>query len=312
MGVKNLAFCVCDVSLHETTNSGKDIDKLSRSKSSLAVVDWKRIAAAAFEAIQPNGPEPTEAQKLLASSRKLHDLYSPAALSRTAHHVIKSFLAYRPNVILIERQRWRSGGGAAVQEWTLRVNTLEAMFWAILTSMKLQSHNGSTEDNHANSQKFPEVWGVFPARVAQFWAGAAPEKTITGGRMKVEKKDKIAVVKRWVEQEQSVSSSSASTSAQRTFDLSFSHEAKSTLGTFTSSPRGRSSRSRGSASSEEAVTGDSAAALTPDQRGKVDDLADCLLQAAAWTQWEINRQRIQNREDDDAVLRLLEHSEVET
>jgi len=312
MGIKNLAFCVCDVSLHETANSGKDIEELSRSKASLAVVDWKRIAAAAFAAIQPNGPEPTEAQQLLASSGNLHDLYSPAALSRTAHHVIKSLLAYKPNVILIERQRWRSGGGAAVQEWTLRVNTLEAMFWGILTSMKLQSHSGSTEDNHANSQEFPEVWGVFPARVAQFWAGAAPEKTVTGGRRKVEKKDKIAVVKRWVEEEQSMSPSSASTSAQRTFDLSFSHEAKSTLETFTSSQRRRSSRSRGSAPSEEAVTGDSAAGLTPDQRGKVDDLADCPLQAAAWTQWEINRHRVQSSEDDDAVLRLLEHSEVET
>jgi len=312
MGIKNLAFCVCDVSLYETANSGKDIGKLSRSKASLAVVDWKRIAAVAFEAIHPNGSEPTEAQQLPASSGNLHDPYSPAALSHTAHHVIKSLLAYKPNVILIERQRWRSGGGAAVQEWTLRVNTLEAMFWGILTSTKLQGYGSSAQASQANTCEFPDVWGVFPARVAQFWAGAAPEKTSSGWRRKVEKKDKITVVKRWVEEEQSVSSCSASTSAQRTFDLSFSHEAKATLETFTSSPRRRSSRSRGSGLSEQAVTEDSAAALTPVQRGKVDDLADCLLQAAAWTQWEINRQRIQSSEDDDAVLRLLEQSEVET
>ena len=43
--------------------------------------------------------------------------------------------AYNPHTILIERQRYRSAGGAAIQEWTVRVNMLESMFHATLHTL---------------------------------------------------------------------------------------------------------------------------------------------------------------------------------
>ncbi|KAL2160188.1 hypothetical protein VTH06DRAFT_1844 [Thermothelomyces fergusii] len=65
------------------------------------------------------------------------EAYSPAALSAlTAHLVRTRLLPLRPTHVLIERQRFRNRGGAAVTEWTLRVNSLEAMLHAALAALR--------------------------------------------------------------------------------------------------------------------------------------------------------------------------------
>ncbi|KAJ8120129.1 hypothetical protein ONZ43_g3085 [Nemania bipapillata] len=66
------------------------------------------------------------------------DIFAPAALAKATNAFLRDTvlrLEPLPTHILIERQRWRSGGSSAIQEWTVRVNTLEAMLHASLRTL---------------------------------------------------------------------------------------------------------------------------------------------------------------------------------
>ncbi|KAI9893339.1 MAG: hypothetical protein M1814_000469 [Vezdaea aestivalis] len=63
-------------------------------------------------------------------------------------------------------------GGPAVQEWTLRVNILEAMLHAVLRTLK--------EEGKLRA----EVVGMSPARVAAFWLGDVRGSGVGGGEEK--------------------------------------------------------------------------------------------------------------------------------
>ncbi|KAI1115501.1 mitochondrial resolvase Ydc2 [Nemania sp. NC0429] len=92
--------------------------------------------------------------------------FSPAALAKTANAFLRDTvlrLDPRPTHVLIERQRWRSGGAAAIQEWTVRVNTLEAMLHASLRTLRdVGAWDG-------------DVVSVWPQRVGQLFLGGAPD-----------------------------------------------------------------------------------------------------------------------------------------
>jgi len=73
---------------------------------------------------------------------------------------------YEPDTILIERQRYRSAGGAAIQEWTVRVNMLESMFHAVLHTLRAQG----------GKVKEFDVFSVSPRRITGFWLADLDEK----------------------------------------------------------------------------------------------------------------------------------------
>jgi cruciform cutting endonuclease 1 len=60
----------------------------------------------------------------------------------TLNLVQSHLLPLRPTHVLIERQRFRTGGAAAIFEWTLRVNTLEAMLHAVFASLNGRRQGG--------------------------------------------------------------------------------------------------------------------------------------------------------------------------
>ena len=81
-----------------------------------------------------NGEKEVDAD---AESGTEPDPFSPASLARVTTALVRdALLPLRPTHVLIERQRFRSAGHAAVQEWTLRVNTLEAMLHAALRTVR--------------------------------------------------------------------------------------------------------------------------------------------------------------------------------
>ncbi|KAI0484236.1 mitochondrial resolvase Ydc2 [Xylariaceae sp. FL0804] len=128
------------------------------------------------------------------------DRFSPARLAVTASDFVLGTvlrLDPPPTHVLLERQRFRSRGAAAVQEWTLRVNTLEAMLHAALRVLR------------ALGRWRGEVESVSPAGVAAFWLEADKyavsgdgEGRARSGKMdnKMKKKLKIDVLRGWLDQ----------------------------------------------------------------------------------------------------------------
>lgn len=337
MGIKNLAFCVCDVPALDSRvpmkRSKKSVPE-SESILELSVVAWKRIAVTG--STTPIGKKKKkkkskaeEEEAVVAKTKEAphienEDPFSPMSLSKTAYKLVREILLpYAPDTILIERQRFRSGGGSAVQEWTVRVNMFESMIWAVLTTLK---NEGPSKDKGK-----PQVWDVSPMRVASFWIGDAARKLKKQkdggvmkkkGRTKVEKKEKVDLVQRWI------LSDAGGIEVNEAVDISFRDEAARTRDAFLASKIGVNRKpaalrkvkepkvKRGAKSVVLPVielpgTGDGSAEETLQEEplldiGKLDDLADCLLQAGAWTKWEMNRKVILAMIEDDDVERVEE------
>lgn len=275
MGIRNLAFCALEAP--PATES-------SRTRP-LKVTAWKRMDLLSATAASPEAQEviadteqfgpgsgkskakktkrkKTKTQRDLASAIA-KEAFAPSSLSKTAYGVTTELLSLKPSTILIERQRFRSGGASTILEWTIRVNMLESMLWACLETLR------ASEPGPAS----PNIQAVSPQRVAQFWteglAGISllPSEDLVmrsssaartagealGRKGKVDKKAKVAIVKSWVAGE------------SNDVSLTFEGQAAEISEAFKQARGGQ------------VVAG-----------GKLDDLADCLLQAVAWARWEEN------------------------
>jgi cruciform cutting endonuclease 1 len=273
MGIRNLAYCVIDVPAHRHATQSK-----------LHVQSWKRLDL--LEKIRPAAAIPlsefesedAEGKPDVVAKAILKNSFTPSIMSKVALQVAQDFLAHKPDILLIERQRFRSGGGSAIQEWTIRVNTLESMLWACFETLK-----------HSQGQEtFPSVQEVAPKRVASFWTASRdaqlptadlfeadyspPELKVAGSEAKAAstgKKEKIAVLRSWLDGSGRVS-------------LDFSPETQATAAAFATGLKRR--KSKGDESTE--------TDMVLERETKLDDLADCVLQGAAWIRWEENRRAI--------------------
>lgn len=257
MGIRNLAYC--RLSIPDNWTKG--------AKASHPVLeDWARIAISRKASLED---APSESP---ASTSKAKEAFDPATYSQFAYNLVSTLLASPspPTQILIERQRFRSMGGSSVQEWTLRVNMFEAMIYAVLKSFQSQSLWTGT------------VHPVAPGKVANFWLEATkPEKSTpvpesTSTKPVNIKAVKIDIVARWLEDKTHFALEG------RTAELGRAYLQK------------RQGRKRIMAEEKEAL-GSAGAALVPAEIGKLDDLADCLLQGMAWIKWEENRRGVLDR-----------------
>lgn len=217
------------------------------------------------------------------------DRYSPASLAIATDRLVRhDLLPLKPTHVLIERQRWRSGGAAAVQEWTLRVNTLEAMLHASLRTLRELGHwNG-------------ELVSVAPNRVARFWpppptmseetakmrrsrsAKAVDGETRKGAKSQQNsKKYKIGVLTSWLAMKRGSE-----------IILPANRDTEDAVKWF----RSKLTRSRKKSSDVEDLIRDAGPR-------KLDDLTDSLLQGVAWLKWEENRAILLREE---GLIRLLE------
>ena len=330
MGVKNLAFCVADASMQSRAGqSGKsESDSEARQvEAKMHTIAWRRVdvmhemAEANARHQLPIGDH-SVAQDRFHPDSNFEESFHPRVLARTAHALLtRVLLPYKPDIILIERQRYRSGSGAAIQEWTVRVNMLESMLWAVLEALKGDTWNLPSPSNTEDAGQ-PQVFDVSPARVGTFWIDSldeehdarrsaasiqafelgpkgevsekACESVATARKMstaKVRKKDKIQLVRSWLSHAP-YSSKTARTGSDKEqvqeinapITFSFAPEAEETREALCTI---RSSTKRSKITNKNI-------AKTGDVR-KLDDLADCFLQTAAWVAWEWNRLEIQRK-----------------
>lgn len=210
---------------------------------------------------------------------KTENEFSPARMAVTAVRFVRqTLLPLNPTHVLIERQRFRTGGAAPVQEWTLRVNTLEAMIHAAFRTL--------VECGHWDG----EVVSVSPTHVGPFWldggegdGGKSKSKGLKGAKAKLNmKKEKIDILGNWLEAGDVVLPQNESVEAM--------------VDTFTQywkrKPHARKLKMpKGSEGGEDEVI------------KKIDDLADSVLQGLAWIKWEENKA---NLHSTDGIMKLLD------
>ncbi|KAF7194693.1 Cruciform cutting endonuclease 1, mitochondrial [Pseudocercospora fuligena] len=263
MGIRNLAYCVIQRPAGEA------------GKEPLAVKTWKRmdllnrLGRAQPTSLEEEASDTATVETAQKDASVLDKTaFLPSSMARTAYSITRELLKHEPDDILIERQRFRSGGAATILEWTIRVNMLESMIWACLET--LRSITGTV--------LFPDVHSIDPKRVAAFWVagknvplhppldmfqngGTAELLKLAGtGRETIEKGDKVEIVRSWIRGESDV-------------QLTFDNDAAKIAEAFTIPKR--------NARVAQQLAG-----------GKLDDLADCLLQAVAHLRWQENRTRI--------------------
>lgn len=276
MGLRNLAYCVVDFSEH--TSSRRNDKTPTSVPAALRISEWRKQDLLST-------PAPMRMQSLAANEENgtnphpPTNPFTPSTLSPIAHALARTLLSHNPHIILLERQRFRTGGSAAIQEWTVRVNMLESMLHACLYTLRQAAPRGN----------FPEVREISPARVAHFWAAAAAASSLSSDvvltppslleglapssvdvvlaevKKKMQKKDKISVVRKWM-----------TGGADPGMQLQFEDGVSRTRDMFLLPSRTRARMKDGVREVQ-----------------KVDDLADCLLQAAAWVRWEENSRSIQ-------------------
>jgi cruciform cutting endonuclease 1 len=276
MGIRNLAYCVIDVPANRYATNEK-----------LHVQSWRRLdllekmrPEVAIPLAKPSLDRVADAPDSVAQA-VLKNSFTPSIMSKVALQVAQDFLAHKPDIVLIERQRFRSGGGSAIQEWTVRVNTLESMLWACFETLK-------ASQVMPKSGTFPAVHEVAPKRVASFWTAspeahlpstdlfapdfALPELKASSSTAKAAstgKKEKIAVLRSWLDGSGGVS-------------LNFSAETQKIADAFAQGIKRRKPKSDETGGADPVI----------ERETKLDDLADCVLQGAAWVRWEENRRVI--------------------
>jgi len=262
MGIKNLALCLLSVPEKSGFSTQKSLK--ARSQGLPQLLAWDRFSVLDRVKTPGNGIEEVAKDDEHSPSKKLGDfpvdaaIFQPANFAPIATGLVRDLLdKYKPTLILIERQRHRSMGGSAIQEWTMRVNMFEAMLHAIIRML--------IEDGHWSDGK---VVSISPQRMTSFWLSNVTEDSITDKEIKPTKKIskstkskllKIGIVKEMLQSGDTVRIEEGNESVRKIAKMFES------LG---------SKRKKG-----EVIV----------EKEKLDDLADCLLQGLATIEWEKNR-----------------------
>jgi cruciform cutting endonuclease 1 len=334
MGIKNLAYCVANLSC-----SPYALSTANRPNAAVDISAWKKIDL--IEKTRAGSSNSDTVEEMGANEDQ--DPFSLAVLSRTTHRLVtQEILSYEPDIILIEKQRWRSGGGSAILQWTVRVNTLEAMLWAILEAQKGSAHIDAHRHS-TNTRRDYEVFAIDPKRVGHYWleqhARAVAERTKSKGntltsqpseeenrgkkisRSKAEKKAKISLLRSWLAINPASSAPSTPLSSPEitfTFDPA-TEPIRQAIHAPLKKPRQKKSAKKEATSEPQGIPAELAIDTIPDaELNKLDDVTDCFLQAAAWVAWELNRMQLLDARqsgaeesaslDEAAVLEMIRHT----
>ncbi|KAA8649114.1 hypothetical protein EYZ11_000673 [Aspergillus tanneri] len=315
MGIRNLAFAHLLVPRGDPTN----VDNLPPIPILNA---WQRLSVSSLPLDDPlsssteekgiqTGPD-TETETGIDTGNEPEterkEDFSPSVYAPHAYFLLTTLLStYRPTHVLIERQRFRSGGASAVQEWTLRVGVFEGMLYAVLCTLARERGGVFA----------PVVVGVEPRRVLRFWSSSFPsssssssnsslssslsqeqmEEDQEAGKKKKKtvssrdgKKLKINLVGRWL----TSSSSSEIVDGNDTrrvgskIQIGNDPDLRRWVEAYLAQWLGQGQGKKRSNSPSRTRT-----QMDPSvEIGKLDDLADCLVQGVTWLDWLVMRDRV--------------------
>ncbi|PWY93685.1 ribonuclease H-like protein [Aspergillus sclerotioniger CBS 115572] len=297
MGIRNLAFACLSVppdpaSLSGGDNLGKNYEGGGGTGNQIVLEAWRRlsiprireefnlpVSMSMSESLAKTGirliaseeehTTTTDTGDSITSPAATKEDFSPAVYAHHAYSLITTLLdLYKPTHILIERQRFRSGGGSAVQEWTIRVGVFEGMLYAVLRTLRVAvGGEGGLVGGEV------EVWGMEPGRVSRFWGEEGDQSNAGDGdgdgkkkRKSVRdvKKMKIGLVGGWLGEESG------------RVVVGEDGEVRKWVDAFLEKYQGKRSKK-----------GDGKVEI-----GKLDDLADCLVQGVTWLEWQRMRQKV--------------------
>ncbi|KAF1849997.1 ribonuclease H-like protein [Cucurbitaria berberidis CBS 394.84] len=326
MGIKNLAYCDVEV----------DYPSKDSLNATMEVLRWEKIDLVKARRNVPDRlPSAEKIKKGTKDEDGDVDPYSLPILSATAYSLVRNMiLVGEPDIILIEKQRWRSGGGSAIQQWTIRVNTLEGMLWAVLETLHSERKLMLPKLREPEGERDYEVSGVDPKRVGHYWlaqkarqAGTVESIADTQGaaseeedkvvnkkemsRSKAEKKAKIAILRSWLSCDPPTTACSIRDTAPRITFKFGSNNAERTRQALCSPSKPARRKKSGDSNKEDSGNSIEAEAVGESELKKLDDITDCFLQAAAWVSWESNRLQLlevhnRRRSEDGSVAELSE------
>lgn len=256
LGIRNMAFCIirprgpAPLTTSSKDKGGQPLSQPTTRYPSAHVDLWKRLSLSLHDTDTNQSKDEPPTPNISATKED----FSPAYMAQIALNFIQThILPQNPTHILIERQRFRSSSSPAILDWTIRVNTLEAMIYAILA---VHQSNGVWKG---------ELVPVAPRRVGTFLlednqsTAALMGSSLTTPTKVLEatKKRKIELLGRII-QERDL--------------LQFNDpEAERIGGSIVQ-------RARLGAENDGNY----------ERLAKADDLADCLLQGLAWLEWQRN------------------------
>ncbi|APA12268.1 hypothetical protein SS1G_10722 [Sclerotinia sclerotiorum 1980 UF-70] len=279
MGIRNFSYCLLEIPLPSKSPKNK-----RKSTPPIPILQsWQKLS------LLPQAPPNTNP----ATNEKPRNEFTPAILSTAAYTLLRhTLLPLSPTHILIERQRFRTHGAKQILEWTIRVNMLESMLWATLKTL--------SEEKVWEG----EVIEIAPRKVGTFWVEESglldgeegEEFRIVRNTKEVyarSKGAKIDLVRRWLEggekRKAQKHNEMVIIGSQQVQDIKERYTEK--WDRKAGRANGNKPKSKSSHRSASAVAQKKKEKEKKEEMGKLDDLADSLLQGMAWLKWQENRKR---------------------
>jgi cruciform cutting endonuclease 1 len=255
MGIRNLAFAHLQAPFLRNDSKGGAL------YGQPTLTAWRKTAVS----VPPDaldlsllGPGTTQATASdnAKSSKSAKESFEPKEFAEHAYTLCNQLLeAYTPTHILIERQRFRSGGQSAVLEWAIRVGVFEGMLYSAFAAISRERNLDLV------------IEPMQPPQVNRYWLGdngSIPELTqakLTGREVK---RAKIDVVGKMLQ--------------GKTLEMRIGKDAKPLVDEFVA---------RCKKASKKTLRGEPAKEIL-----KLDDLSDSLLQGLAFLHWQNHRDRV--------------------
>lgn len=353
MGIRNLAVCLLEVrpplvSGDHCSIGQKPVRPVGTAAYALIphVLAWRRMSIPlvpcpisasnsnsnsnpASTSTSAEFPYSAQAKNALSTSPS-PGLFSKSAFSHHAYNLALTLLNLggpdaQPDQVIIETQRYRTQAGAAVLEWTLRVNMLEDMLWGCLRTLENLGFWGAlrlqtptlTDAAEKSIEKQgmggESIMGVSPSKVASFWDWCMEQYSAWDwkGKEKLEalwyesKRSKTRIVTELLHPMIGDASSQLQSPSSPAIPVPFyfsTTQAMETANLFRATEASTKPK-RSKAKPAADIVSVKKKRKVP--KGKLDDLADCLLQGLAWVKWEEERRRILSGHAELEVFKVL-------